>query len=118
MALPKQFNKDLHLIETIEYSLNSRNKNLNKSKMEFQLKTENYDLGHEGLEHSVREDSYKLHSLFYDNLLIPINYYYSDEYITIENDEGKLVSVCLKKPNQEPRTEKEIIESLKRVFKI
>jgi hypothetical protein len=124
MAYPKQKKANIDLLETVELSIV---KPKGHKKLLEQL---GYALGDEGIENFVRDsynnfnlhiedfENYKLYSLVNGSEKIPINYYHLNELIHIENDDGTFVSVCLKKPNGTLRSEKEIIENLKRVFKI
>jgi hypothetical protein len=118
MAYPKQKKANIDLLETVELSI-VRPKTL--------LQQLGYSVGKEGIKNSVRDsynlhiedfENYKLYSLVNGSEKIPINYYHLNELIHIENDDATFVSVCLKKPNGTLRSEKEIIENLKRVFKI
>jgi hypothetical protein len=109
MNRPK--NADAHLYETIELSIHkpkvtlsvkTQNKNIRKYKMNnFKVKSELYD-------------DYLLYSLSNGTEIIPINYYYLNDLIHIENDNGSFISL-LDKRN---KTDAQIITELKKMFSI
>jgi|688.fasta_scaffold115458_4 hypothetical protein len=108
MNRPK--NADAHLYETIELSIYKpkevsakvKNKNIRKYKMNnFKIKTELYD-------------NYLLYSLCNGTEIIPINYYYLNDLIHIENDDKSFISL-LDKRN---KTDAQIITELKKMFSI
>jgi hypothetical protein len=108
MNRPK--NCDSHLYETIELSIHKpkevsakvKNKNITKYKMNnFKVKTELYD-------------NYLLYSLSNGTEIIPINYYYLNNLIHIENDNGSFISLLDKRH----KTDAQIISELKRMFSI